>query len=85
MFEFEDCCERPTEPRVDRVDRGTAATHFFADALVDKHVGINGDTDGEHDTGYAGNVSVAFSSDNTPKIIATLIATAMFANNPNRP
>ena len=32
-----------------------------------------------------GSVSVALSSDSTPKIIATLIATAMLANRPNRP
>ena len=32
-----------------------------------------------------GSVSVALSSDSTPKIIATLIATAMFAIRPNLP
>ena len=32
-----------------------------------------------------GSVSVALSSDRTPKIIATLIATAILANTPNRP
>ena len=32
-----------------------------------------------------GKVSVALSSDNMPKIIATLIATAMLANRPNSP
>ena len=30
-----------------------------------------------------GSVSVAFSSDRMPKIIATLMATAMLANTPN--
>ncbi len=32
-----------------------------------------------------GSVSVAFNSDSTPKIIATLMATAMLANTPNSP
>ncbi len=32
-----------------------------------------------------GKVSVALSSDNTPKIIATLMATAILANSPNMP
>ena len=30
-----------------------------------------------------GSVSVAFNSDSTPKIMATLMATAMLANTPN--
>ena len=32
-----------------------------------------------------GSVSVALSSDSTPKIMPTLIATAMLANRPNSP
>ena len=31
-----------------------AGAHFFADALVDQHVGIDRDADREHDAGDAG-------------------------------
>ena len=77
--------ERAAEAGVDRVDRRAAAAHFFADALVDQHVAVDRDADGQHDAGDAGQRQRAPSSDNTPKIIATLMATAILANRPNRP
>src|SRR4029078_12760657 len=49
-----DCRKRPTEPRIERVDRCTATAQLFANALVDKDVGIDGDADGQHDAGDSG-------------------------------
>ena len=42
------------EAGVDRGDRRAAGAHLLADALVDQHVGIDRDADGEHDAGDAG-------------------------------
>src|SRR5262249_11529607 len=50
---IQNCCERATEPCIDSVNRSTATTHFFSDAFVYQHVGIDGDADGKHDTGYS--------------------------------
>ena len=46
--------ERAREAGVDRRDRGAPAAQFLADALVDQHVGVDRDADGEHDAGDAG-------------------------------
>ena len=85
MLELRMVASARREAGVDGVDRRAAAAHFLADALIDQHVGVDRDADGEHDAGDAGQVSVALSIDNTPKIMATLIATAILANSPNSP
>src|SRR3954453_10429050 len=41
--------QRPLEAGIDRRDRATPAAQFLADALVDQHVGVDRDADGEHD------------------------------------
>ncbi len=37
------------EAGIDGVDRAWAAAHLFADALIDQHVRVDRDADGEHD------------------------------------
>ena len=46
--------ERAAEASVDGVDRRASAAHFLADAFIDQDVGVDRDTDGEHDAGDAG-------------------------------
>src|SRR6478752_2960622 len=46
--------QRALEASINRRDRGAAAAQFLADALVDQHVGIDRDANGEHDAGNAG-------------------------------
>jgi hypothetical protein len=46
--------QRALEAGVDRRNRVAAAAHLLADALVDQHVGVDRDADGQHDAGDAG-------------------------------
>src|SRR3984893_12339927 len=45
--------QRALEAGVDRGNRVASAAQFFADALVDQHVGIDRDADRQHDAGDA--------------------------------
>src|SRR6202035_5739978 len=45
--------QRALEASVDGRDRIAPAAQFFADALIDQNVGIDRDTDGQHDAGNA--------------------------------
>ena len=54
MLESRMVDERALEAGVDRRDRVAAAAQFLADALIDQHVGVDRDADGQHDAGDAG-------------------------------
>ena len=53
LFESTMVAKRPVEARLNAGDDGPARLDFFADALVDQHVGIDRRADGEHDAGDA--------------------------------
>ena len=57
--------------------------NFLTEALVDQHVAVNGNADREHNSGNAGQLRVALRRDSRPKIIATLMQTAILATIPN--
>ncbi len=54
MLSRESVASARVKPASSRGDHSAAGAHFLADALIDQHVGIHRDADGEHDAGDAG-------------------------------
>ncbi|MNL45497.1 hypothetical protein D3C87_1681470 [compost metagenome] len=50
---IEEAAEGARKPLVDRLDQWLTSSRFLADALVDQHVGVDGNANGQDDCGNA--------------------------------